>query len=378
MELEYLQNYWWLLIAVLGAVLVFLLFVQGGQSMLLQRLDATERSMMVNSLGRKWELAFTTLVVFGGAFFASFPLFYSTSFGGAYWLWMLILISFVLQAVSYEFRSKPGNIFGTRTYDTFLFLNGCFGCILLGVAVGTMFFGAEFTVTKTNILDASAPVISQWAPTHGLEAIGNWRCLVLGVMVLFLARTQASLYFLSNLGGDKQLSAKNRKSVLVNGAVFVVLFLLFVYLLLTANGVEYNSDGTMTVVSYKYLTNYLQMWWAALLLLVGVVLVLGGIIWSVLSPTFTKGIWLSGVGTVLVVLTLFFVAGYNNTAYYPSLLDTASSLTIRNSSSTLFTLKVMSYVSILVPFVLAYIWYVWHKMDAKPITPAELRTDHKY
>lgn len=378
MELEYLQNYWWLLIAVLGAVLVFLLFVQGGQSMLLQRLDATERSMMVNSLGRKWELAFTTLVVFGGAFFASFPLFYSTSFGGAYWLWMLILISFVLQAVSYEFRSKPGNIFGTRTYDTFLFLNGCFGCILLGVAVGTMFFGAEFTVTKTNILDASAPVISQWAPTHGLEAIGNWRCLVLGVMVLFLARTQASLYFLSNLGGDKQLSAKNRKSVLVNGAVFVVLFLLFVYLLLTANGVEYNSDGTMTVVSYKYLTNYLQMWWAALLLLVGVVLVLGGIIWSVLSPTFTKGIWLSGVGTVLVVLTLFFVAGYNNTAYYPSLLNTASSLTIRNSSSTLFTLKVMSYVSILVPFVLAYIWYVWRKMDAKPITPAELRTDHKY
>lgn len=378
MELEYLQNYWWLLIAVLGAVLVFLLFVQGGQSMLLQRLDATERSMMVNSLGRKWELAFTTLVVFGGAFFASFPLFYSTSFGGAYWLWMLILISFVLQAVSYEFRSKPGNIFGTRTYDTFLFLNGCFGCILLGVAVGTMFFGAEFTVTKTNILDASAPVISQWAPTHGLEAIGNWRCLVLGVMVLFLARTQASLYFLSNLGGDKQLSAKNRKSVLVNGAVFVVLFLLFVYLLLTASGVEYNSDGTMTVVSYKYLTNYLQMWWAALLLLVGVVLVLGGIIWSVLSPTFTKGIWLSGVGTVLVVLTLFFVAGYNNTAYYPSLLDTASSLTIRNSSSTLFTLKVMSYVSILVPFVLAYIWYVWRKMDAKPITPAELRTDHKY
>lgn len=378
MELEYLQNYWWLLIAVLGAVLVFLLFVQGGQSMLLQRLDATERSMMVNSLGRKWELAFTTLVVFGGAFFASFPLFYSTSFGGAYWLWMLILISFVLQAVSYEFRSKPGNIFGTRTYDTFLFLNGCFGCILLGVAVGTMFFGAEFTVSKTNILDASAPVISQWAPTHGLEAIGNWRCLVLGVMVLFLARTQASLYFLSNLGGDKQLSAKNRKSVLVNGAVFVVLFLLFVYLLLTANGVEYNSDGTMTVVSYKYLTNYLQMWWAALLLLVGVVLVLGGIIWSVLSPTFTKGIWLSGVGTVLVVLTLFFVAGYNNTAYYPSLLDTASSLTIRNSSSTLFTLKVMSYVSILVPFVLAYIWYVWRKMDAKPITPAELRTDHKY
>lgn len=378
MELEYLQNYWWLLIAVLGALLVFLLFVQGGQSMLLQRLDATERSMMVNSLGRKWELTFTTLVVFGGAFFASFPLFYSTSFGGAYWLWMLILISFVLQAVSYEFRSKPGNIFGTRTYDTFLFLNGCLGCILLGVAVGTMFFGAEFTVTKTNILDASAPVISRWAPSHGLEAIVNWRCLVLGVTVLFLARTQASLYFLSNLGNNPKLDSKNRRAVFVNGSVFVLFFLVFVYLLLTADGVQTNPDGTMTVVSYKYLTNYLHMWWVSVILLIGVGLVLGGVIWSVLSSTFTKGIWLSGTGTVLVVLTLFFVAGYNDTAYYPSLLDTASSLTISNSSSTLFTLKVMSYVSILVPFVVAYIWYVWRKMDAKPITPAELDTDHKY
>lgn len=378
MQLEYLQNYWWLLIAVLGALLVFLLFVQGGQSMLLQRLDSTERSLMVNSLGRKWELTFTTLVVFGGAFFASFPLFYSTSFGGAYWLWMLILISFVLQAVSYEFRSKPGNIFGTRTYDTFLFINGCFGCILLGVAVATMFFGGEFTVTKTNILNAASPVISQWSATHGLEAILNWKCLVLGFTVLFLARTQASLYFLSNLGNDPKLAAKNRKSILVNGSIFVLFFLLFIYFLLTADGVESSPDGTMTVVSYKYLTNYLQMWWAAVILLAGVALVLTAIIWSVLSPTLNKGIWLSATGTVLVVLSLFFVAGYNNTAYYPSLIDTASSLTIRNSSSTLFTLKVMSYVSILVPFVLAYIWYVWRKMDATPITPAELNTDHKY
>lgn len=378
MELQYLQNYWWLLIAVLGAVLVFLLFVQGGQSMLLQRLKHTERSMMVNSLGRKWELTFTTLVVFGGAFFASFPLFYSTSFGGAYWLWMLILISFVLQAVSYEFRSKQGNLFGTRTYDTFLFINGCMGCILLGVAVGTMFFGAEFTVAKTNILNASAPVISQWAPTRGLEAITNWRCLVLGLTVLFLARTQASLYFLSNLRGEAGLAQKNRRSTLINGSVFVVLFLLFVYLLLTADGVQYDSDGNMTVVSYKYLTNYIEMWWTLVILLIGVVLVLTAIVWSVLSPTFTKGIWLSGMGTILVVLTLFFVAGYNNTAYYPSLLDTASSLTIRNSSSTQFTLTAMSYASMLVPFVLAYIWYVWRKMDAKPITATELRSGHKY
>jgi len=379
MELEYLQNYWWLLIAVLGALLVFLLFVQGGQSMLLQRLDTAERTIMVNSLGRKWELTFTTLVVFGGAFFASFPLFYSTSFGGAYWLWMLILISFVLQAVSYEFRSKPGNIFGTRTYDTFLFINGCLGCILLGVAVGTMFFGGEFTVTKANITNASAPVISQWAPTHGIEAIADWRCLVLGLTVLFLARTQASLYFLSNIRHNNRTDAKNRKAVLANGAIFTVLFLLFVYLLLTADGVQYDSDGTLSVVKYKYLANYLEMWWAAAILLAGTVLVLAAIIWSALSKEFTKGIWLSGLGTVLVVLTLFFVAGYNNTAYYPSLTDTASSLTIRNSSSTEFTLTVMSYVSILVPFVLAYIWYVWRKMDASPITPAEMRSEsHKY
>ncbi len=379
MELEYLQNYWWLLIAVLGALLVFLLFVQGGQSMLLQRLDTAERTMMVNSLGRKWELTFTTLVVFGGAFFASFPLFYSTSFGGAYWLWMLILISFVLQAVSYEFRSKPGNIFGTRTYDTFLFINGCLGCILLGVAVGTMFFGGEFTVTKANITHASAPVISQWAPTHGIEAIADWRCLVLGLTVLFLARTQASLYFLSNIRYNNRTDAKNRKAVLANGIIFTVLFLAFVYLLLTADGVQYDSDGTLSTVKYKYLTNYLELWWAAAMLLAGAALVLAAIIWSASSTRFTKGIWLSGLGTVLVVLTLFFVAGYNNTAYYPSLTDTASSLTIRNSSSTEFTLTVMSYVSILVPFVLAYIWYVWRKMDASPITPAEMRSEsHKY
>ena len=223
--LEMLQNYWWLLIAVLGAALVFLLFVQGGQSMLLGRMSETERSMVVNALGRKWELTFTTLVVFGGAFFASFPLFYSTSFGGAYWLWMLILFSFILQAVSYEFRSKPGNIFGTRTYDIFLFINGCVGCILLGVAVGMMFFGAEFSVTKTNLLDGSAPVISQWAPTHGLEAIADWRCLVLGVAVFFLSRTQASLYFLSAIGHDEDFRRGQRRSVLINGAIFVVFFL---------------------------------------------------------------------------------------------------------------------------------------------------------
>lgn len=377
--LEMLQNYWWLLIAVLGAALVFLLFVQGGQSMLLGRMSETERTMVVNALGRKWELTFTTLVVFGGAFFASFPLFYSTSFGGAYWLWMLILFSFILQAVSYEFRSKPGNIFGTRTYDIFLFINGCVGCILLGVAVGMMFFGAEFSVTKTNLLDGSAPVISQWAPTHGLEAIADWRCLVLGVAVLFLSRTQASLYFLSAIDHDEDFRRGQRRSVLVNGAIFVVFFLLFLFLLLTADGVQTENDGSMRWVSNKYLWNFIEMWPVAIVFLIGVVAVLTGVIGSAVLPRFKGGIWYSGIGTVLVVVALFCVAGYNSTAYYPSLTDVASSLTIRNSSSSLFTLKVMSWVSIITPFVIAYIAYVWAKMNSKPITPEEMKAEsHKY
>lgn len=377
--LEMLQNYWWLLIAVLGAALVFLLFVQGGQSMLLGRMSETERSMVVNALGRKWELTFTTLVVFGGAFFASFPLFYSTSFGGAYWLWMLILFSFILQAVSYEFRSKPGNIFGTRTYDIFLFINGCVGCILLGVAVGMMFFGAEFSVTKTNLLDGSAPVISQWAPTHGLEAIADWRCLVLGVAVFFLSRTQASLYFLSAIGHDEDFRRGQRRSVLINGAIFVVFFLLFLFLLLTADGVQTENDGSLRWVSNKYLWNFIEMWPVAIVFLLGVVAVLTGVIGSAVLPRFKGGIWYSGIGTVLVVVALFCVAGYNSTAYYPSLTDVASSLTIRNSSSSLFTLKVMSWVSIITPFVIAYIAYVWAKMNSKPITPEEMKAEsHKY
>ena len=376
-QLEYLQNYWWLLVAVLGAALVFLLFVQGGQSMLLQRMSDLQRSMMVNALGRKWELTFTTLVVFGGAFFASFPLFYSTSFGGAYWLWMLILFSFILQAVSYEFRSKPGNIFGTRTYDLFLFISGSVGCILLGVAVGMMFFGAEFEVTKTNILDSSSPVISRWAPTHGLEAIADWRCLELGLAVLFLSRTQASLYFLSAISHDRKFAESQRRSVLVNGAVFVVFFLLFLYLLLTADGVT--TDGTMRWTENKYLWNFIDMWPVAVIFLLGVVAVLWGVLGTALSARFKRGIWYSGIGTAMVVVALFCIAGYNSTAYYPSLLDVSSSLSVRNSSSSLFTLTVMSWVSLITPVVIAYIAYVWKKMDADRITPHEMKeTSHKY
>lgn len=377
--LESLQTYWWVLISVLGAALVFLLFVQGGQSMLLQKMPGIERTMMVNALGRKWELTFTTLVVFGGAFFASFPLFYSTSFGGAYWLWMLILFSFILQAVSYEFRSKPGNLFGTHTYDVFLFINGCVGCILLGVAVGMFFFGAEFNVTKTNILDGSAPVISQWAPTHGLEAIVNWRCLVLGLAVLFLARTQASLYFLTAIGHDDEFARRQRRSVLINGAIFVVLFLLFLFLLLTTDGQQINPDGSVKWVSNKYLWNFVEMWPIGVAFLLGVVAVLTGVLGTAMLPRFRGGIWYSGIGTVVVVICLFFVAGFNNTPYYPSLLNPASSLSIANSSSSLFTLEVMSWVSLITPFVIAYIAYVWAKMDRRPITPREMEsTSHKY
>lgn len=377
--LESLQTYWWVLISVLGAALVFLLFVQGGQSMLLQKMPGIERTMMVNALGRKWELTFTTLVVFGGAFFASFPLFYSTSFGGAYWLWMLILFSFILQAVSYEFRSKPGNLFGTRTYDVFLFINGCVGCILLGVAVGMFFFGAEFNVTKTNILDGSAPVISQWAPTHGLEAIANWRCLVLGLAVLFLARTQASLYFLTAIGHDDEFARRQRRSVLINGTIFVVLFLLFLFLLLTTDGQQINPDGSVKWVSNKYLWNFVEMWPVGVAFLLGVVAVLTGVLGTAMLPRFRGGIWYSGIGTVVVVICLFCVAGFNNTPYYPSLLNPAASLSIANSSSSLFTLEVMSWVSLITPFVIAYIAYVWAKMDRRPITPREMEsTSHKY
>nr|MBD5377184.1 cytochrome d ubiquinol oxidase subunit II [Bacteroides sp.] len=380
-ELQHLQTYWWLLISVLGAVLVFLLFVQGGQTLLLSRRPKSMPvELMVNSLGHKWELTFTTLVVFGGAFFASFPLFYSTSFGGAYWLWMLILFSFIIQAVSYEFRSKPGNLFGTATYDVFLFINGCVGCVLLGVAVAMFFNPSDFTVGMGNILDGGSPVISRWAPTHGFEAIFDWFNLLLGFTVLFLARTQASLYFINNISDNDAFYQEQRRSVLINGLIFVVLFVAFVVVLLcrdgyqalTANGVPDNLHA-FEVVKFKYFKNFIDMWWGLIIFLAGVLMVLYGIGRTVLSKApFTKGIWFSGIGTILVVLTLFWVAGYNDTPFYPSV-DMASSLTIRNSSSSQFTLEVMSVVSILVPFVAGYIAYVWHSMDRKKMSPDTLK-----
>ena len=365
-----LQNYWWLIISVLGALLVFLLMVQGGQSMLLGA-KAAHKPLMINSMGRKWELTFTTLVTYGGAFFASFPLYYSTSFGGAYWLWMCILFSFVIQAVAYEYRSKHGNVYGTRFYDALLMVNGCVGPVLLGVAVAGSFFGAEFTVAKGNILNVQASTISRWGPLHGLEAIACWKNLLFGVMVFFLARTLANLYFINNIDDD-ELRQCQRRSLLVNAPVFVLLFLAVAAVILTSPGVQVDDNGVAQWVDYKYLHNFLDMWWVLVFLLIGVVLVLLGVGKTLLRPQWHYGIWAAGLGTVLVVLSLFWVMGYNYTAYYPSLLDVQSSLTIHNSSSSLFTLRTMSYVSILVPFVVAYIAWVWHKMDHTKITRDEI------
>ena len=379
MTYTFLQQYWWFVVSLLGALLVFLLFVQGANSVA-RTLGQTDEGMRLvyNSTGRKWEFTFTTLVTFGGAFFASFPLFYSTSFGGAYWLWMLILFSFVIQAISYEYRSKPGNIYGSRFYDTLLLINGIVGPVLLGVAVATMFFGAEFTVTKSNILNVQGSSISQWGPQHGIEAIFCWKNLLFGVMVFFLARTLASLYFINNIDDD-EVNISQRHLLLINAGVFVPLFIAVVVVILTSAGVGYDDSGNAQWEPYKYLHNYLTMWWALVILLLGVVMVLFGVGKTLIKGDYKQGIWPAGIGTVLVVLTLFWVVGYNNTAYLPSLLDVQSSLTLRNSSSSEFTLTVMSVVSILVPFVLAYIAYCWYKMDRKKLTTDELNnTDHKY
>lgn len=383
MTLEYLQDYWWILISVLGGILTFMLFVQGGQSMLLCARTDERRELIVNSMGRKWELTFTTLVLFGGALFASFPLFYSTSFGGAYWLWMLILLSFVLQAVSYEYRRKKGNVFGTRTYDVFLTINGLVGCLLLGVAVSMFFFGGEFRVDRGNLLDSGAPVISTWAPTHGFEAIFCWKNLILGVAVFFLARTQACLYMMNNISFDESFFTNLKRRTLINAGIFVVFFLWFLTMLMVADGFTVTgTDGwqiTVEVTPNKYFHNLTQCWWLGIGLLAGVAMVLYGILRSALAKHWTGGIWWSGCGTFLTVTMLLMAAGFNNTPFYPSLLDPASSLSIRNASSSEFTLKAMSIVSILIPFVLAYIAYVWRSMDRKKLTPEELaETDHKY
>ena len=370
----FLQQYWWLVVSLLGAILVFLLFVQGGNSLLFC-LGKTEehRKMMVNSTGRKWEFTFTTLVTFGGAFFASFPLFYSTSFGGAYWLWMIILFSFVLQAVSYEFQSKAGNLLGKKTYQTFLVINGVVGPLLLGGAVATFFTGSDFYINKGNMVNEVMPVISHWGNGwHGLDALTNIWNVILGLAVFFLARVLGALYFINNIA-DKELVAKCRRSLIANTVLFLVFFLAFVIRTLLADGYAVNPETKEIYMEpYKYFNNFIEMPVVLIVFLVGVVLVLFGIGKTLLKKTFDKGIWFVGIRTVLTVLALLLTAGYNNTAYYPSNTDIQSSLTLANSCSSQFTLKTMAYVSILVPFVIAYIFYAWRSIDNRKIDAKEM------
>lgn len=378
---SFLQHYWWFIVSLLAGILTFLLFVQGGQSMLFSLAKTEdERRLLVNVLGRKWEYTFTTLVTFGGAFFASFPLFYSTSFGGAYWVWMAILFCFIIQAVSYEYQSKPGNIYGKNTYRVFLFINGLLGTILIGAAVATFFTGSDFIVNKANITQQLAPVISQWGNEwHGLEALLNVRNWLLGLAVFFLSRTSAALFFVNRLN-NVELEKRSRKAVLVNALPFLVFFLSFVIWTLLAEGFAVNPEtGEVYMEKYKYFFNLIQMPVVLVLFLVGVVGVLWGIGGTVFSEEFKKGIWFAGSGTILTVCSLLLLAGYNNTSYYPATPDLQSSLTIFNSSSSEFTLKAMTIVSVLIPFVLAYIFYAWRSMEKKRTDIADINSDdHAY
>lgn len=376
---EFLQNYWWFLIALLGGLLVFLLFVQGGNALIfLAGRSEAERQLIVNSTGRKWELTFTTLVTFGGAFFASFPLFYSTSFGGAYWVWVLILVTFVLQAVSYEFQSKAGNILGKTTFRIFLTINGCLAPLLIGTAVGTFFTGSDFYVDKNAVSDIASPVISRWGSTwHGLEAIANPFNVEFGLMVLLLTISLGALYLINNVDSER-LVAQLRHSLIIAFACFLVMFLVVVYHLVTMEGFAVDAAGAVVMEKGKYLHNLLAMPAVLVLLLVGAVLLVVGVIATVVRKNFTRGIWLAGPGTVFAVMALFMIVGYNNTAYYPSTADINASLTIANSSSSEFTLRAMAIVSLIIPFVLAYIAYFWRQMDKRSLTSEELESGEKY
>ena len=380
MTYDFLQHYWWFIISLLGGLLVFLLFVQGANSMIFQ-LGKTEeeRRMLINSTGRKWEFTFTTLVTFGGAFFASFPLFYSTSFGGAYWVWVLILFTFIIQAISYEFQNKAGNLFGVRTFQTGLIINGILGPLLLGGAVATFFTGSNFIVEKGNITDFMQPVISHWANgSRGLDVLLNPWVVIFGISVVFLARILGTLYINNNVNDDI-IRGRVRKQLLVNTVLFLLFFLPFLIVTLVGEGYAVNEAGVIVMEPMKYLNNLLAMWPLAIILLVGVVLLLFGIVKTILKPEYVRGIWPAGIGVVLVVLVLFLIAGWNNTAYYPSTADLQSSLTLKNSSSSEFTLKAMFYVSFLVPFVLAYIVYAWRAIDKKAIDRKEIaEDDHAY
>ena len=367
-----LQQYWWVIVSLLGALFVFLTFVQGGQTLIYSvGKNETERTMLVNALGRKWEFTFTTLVTFGGAFFASFPLFYATSFGGAYWVWMAILFFFVIQAVSYEYRKKPANLLGAKTYEVFLMLNGAFGTILVGTAVGTFFNGAMFSLNEMNN-------VSWETPFRGLEAVLTFHNVALGLSVFFLARILGALYFINSVD-DENIQARSKKQVLYNAIPFLVFFLYFLIALLLKDGYAYDPQtGIVSLEEYKYLHNLVAMPVLTIVLLLGVVAVLWGIAVPLLKSG-SKGIWFAGGGTILVVWMLFLLAGFNNTAFYPSNYDLQSSLTIRNASSSHFTLTAMSYVSLFVPFVVAYIWWFWRAINNKKIDAKEMSEEtHVY
>lgn len=379
---SFLQQYWWFLVSLLGALLVFLMFVQGANSLIFSLgHTAEERRMVINSTGRKWELTFTTLVTFGGAFFASFPLFYSTSFGGAYWLWMIILFSFVLQAVSYEFQNKLGNFLGPKTFQWCLIINGVVGPLLLGGAVATFFNGSNFIIEKNNLVDVEGvtPIISSWAnASHGLDALLDPWNLVFGLAVFFLARILGILYVMNNVNSE---NIRSRGSVRLIGVTvpFLLLFVAFLVRTLLKDGYAYNPEtGVIFLEPMKYLHNLLDMWYLVAIILVGVVLLLYAIVKTVVSKTYIGGIWFAGVGVVLVVLALLLCAGWNNTAYYPSNIDLQSSLTIANSCSSEFTLRTMAIVSLLIPFVLAYIAYAWWSLDKKKIDEKDVNEGHAY
>ena len=381
MTYDFLQHYWCFLVSLLGALLVFLLFVQGANSMV-RSLGYNEegRRLIINSTGRKWELTFTTLVTFGGAFFASFPLFYSTSFGGAYWLWMAILFTFVLQAVSYEFQNKLGNLLGANTFQWFLIINGLVGPLLFGAAVATFFEGSNYIVEKGNLIDAESftPIISRWAnASHGLDALLNPWVLVFGLAVMFLARVLGTLYIINNVNDE---DIRSRASVRLIGAAipFLILFVAYLVHLLLKDGYAYNDEGVIFMEPYKYLTNFIDMWYLTILLLVGVVLVLYAIGKTIISKDYIQGIWPAGIGVVLVVLPLLLMSAWNHTAYYPSTADLQSSLTLANSCSSEFTLRTMFYVSLLIPFVLAYIAYAWYSLDKKKLDKEEIADGHAY
>ena len=376
---EFLQQYWWFLISLLGGLLVFLFFVQGGNALIfLVGKSELDRQLLVNSTGRKWELTFTSLVTFGGAFFASFPLFYSTSFGGAYWVWILILITFVFQAVSYEFQSKAGNLLGKNAFRLFLMLNGLLAPFLIGTAVGTFFTGSPFVVNKNAVADAGAPVISRWVGEWGgLEAVSNAFNLCFGHLVMFLAIVLGALYAINNIYSEPLLK-KIRKCLLRVFICFLVVLVLVLVQLFTMDGFGVDAQGMISMVENKYLMNLIEMPVVLGMFLVGAVLLVAGVVMTILKPNFYRGIWLAGPGTVLVVMALFMLVGYNGTAYYPSNADLQSSLTLQNSSSSEFTLTCMSIVSLIIPFVVAYIAYFWRKMDIRSITSEELKDTETY